>query len=397
MEVNQKKLDRRCNNLEYNRELCNQLAILQKWQNKHKRVFPARALGRAISTITDWEKQHQRKIKLEDFFKPSNGEITLEKIEKGKGKFLIKGISKGIGKKLWQYIELGIIKDVEKAIQGLLEKKLIGQGKLKVQTQKDKAIQELMKISFVGKTKAVELYDLYKIKTGKDLTRNILKTQTDLLNLLTDNQKLMLKYHDQIQKRVPRDFIKMFEKSLHYLTNKIYGSPKKAGYKIVFAGSYRRGHTDSGDIDILVRHNRDFFTPKGKDTFSFESFIELLRKWGVIFETLTSGKTTFKGIGRCPGMPNFVFRIDLLLVKNPKEWIPALVAFTGNKDLNTRLRENAMKKNWLLNEKGLFHRKYNTKTKKYEAGKRVLKNGFNSEKELFKKLNVTYIPPTQRG
>ena len=47
-------------------------------------------------------------------------------------------------------------------------------------------------------------------------------------------------------------------------------------------------------------------------------------------------------------MPNFVFRIDLLLVRNSKEWIPALVAFTGNKDLNTLLRENAMKKNWLF-------------------------------------------------
>ena len=32
-------------------------------------------------------------------------------------------------------------------------------------------------------------------------------------------------------------------------------------------------------------------------------------------------------------MPKFIFRIDMLFVKNPKEWIPALVAFTGNKDL----------------------------------------------------------------
>ena len=207
----------------------------------------------------------------------------------------------------------------------------------------------------------------------------------------------MLKYHDQIQKRVPRDFTEMFEKSLHYLTNKIYGSPKKAGYKIVFAGSYRRGHSDSGDIDILVRHDSHSSTPKGKEAFSFNSFIELLERWGIIFETLTRGKTTFKGIGRCPGMPNFVFRIDLLFVRNPKDWIPALVAFTGNIDINTLLRENAIKKNWLLNEKGLFHRKYNTKTNKYEGGERVVKNGFNSEKELFKKLDVPYIPPTQRG
>ena len=394
---NNEKSDRRCNNLKYNNELCEQLAILQKWQIKHRRFFPAKALARAISNITDWEKQNNRKIKLEDFFKPSSGEITFEKIEKGKGKFLIKGISKGIGKKLWQYIETGIIKDVEKAREGLLEKKLIGQGKLKVQTKRDKAIQKLMEISFVGKRKAEELYDIYKKKTGKDLTRKVLAKQTDLWNLLTNNQKLMLKYHDQIQKRVPRDFTEMFEKSLHYLTNKIYGSPKKAGYKIAFTGSYRRGHLDSGDIDIIVGHTLNLPTPPGKEAFSFNSFIELLERWGIIFETLTRGETTFKGIGRCPGMSEFVFRIDLLFVRNPKDWIPALVAFTGNIDINTLLRENAIKKNWLLNEKGLFHRKYNTKTKKYVGGERVVKKGFSSEKELFKKLGVTYIPPTQRG
>jgi len=393
--------DRRCENWKYNKSLCQQLAVIQKEDQKLRRIFPARALAKGIESLREWTEKNQRDIRPEDFFTPRSGEITEDKIAKSKGKFLIKGIGKGIAKKIYQFIQTGEIEQYRLVKEKALEARLINQGKLKPKTPKEKAIEEIAKISFIGPKKATVLVDAYLKREGKLLTRKLLSKDKKLFGTLTKNQKLMLKYHDQIEKRVPRDFTEMFEKTLKYLTKKVYGS---SGYEIVFAGSYRRGHKDSGDIDILIRKDENYKIPAGKEEFTFTSFVNLLREWGVIFETLTSGNTTWKGIGRCPGMPDFVFRLDLLYVKDPQEWIPALVHFTGNKDSNTRLRTAAIKKKMLLSEKGLFKRKYNPQTKKYGAGERVKvyddsgeESVFSSEKQLFDFLEVPYLKPTQRG
>ena len=96
--------DRRCENWKYNKSLCQQLAVIQKEDQKLRRIFPARALANGIESLRKWTEENQRDIKPEDFFTPRTGEITEDKIEKGKGKFLIKGIGKGIAKKIYQFI-----------------------------------------------------------------------------------------------------------------------------------------------------------------------------------------------------------------------------------------------------------------------------------------------------
>jgi DNA polymerase/3'-5' exonuclease PolX len=97
-------------------------------------------------------------------------------------------------------------------------------------------------------------------------------------------------------------------------------------------------------------------------------------------------------------MPDFVFRIDLFYTEDPKEWIPFLVGKTGNKDNNTRLRFSANEKGWMLNDYGLFKRRKNERTKKWEStGQRVIPKGFETEEELFEILDVPYLTPKQRG
>ena len=394
--------DIRCEDWLFNKKLCQQLAELQKAYNVLGRnPFAARALAAAIEAIRQWTLVNKRAIQPKDFFKPKTGEITMKKIESGKksdGTFLIKKIGKGIAKKLYQYCTTGMIEDVQKGRDKELAAKLERQGKIKKKTPRDKAIIELTKVSHIGLKKATELYDAYKKRTGGDLTRKILKNDKKLYKTLTKNQRLMLKHHDQVEKRVPREFTSMLELTLKHLATKIFGSPKKAGYEIVFAGSYRRGHKDSGDIDILVKKDKEAQTPKGKKEFTFANLTNLLKQWGIIFETLTSGNKTFQGLGRCPGMPDFVFRIDLFYTEDPKEWIPFLVGKTGNKDNNTRLRFEANKKGWMLNDYGLFKRRKNKRTKKWEStGQRVRPEGFETEEELFEILDVPYLTPKQRG
>jgi len=402
--------DNRCEGWEYNQELCRQLAELQKAGEILKRsVFATRALAKAIEIIREWTRKNKREIRIEDFYEnnPKTGPVTIEKVASGKasnGKYKIKGIGKGISKKLYQYCTTGMIEDVQRARDKVLEAKLLKQGKIKNLSSRDKAILALTKVAHIGPKKAEELYNDYHKRTGKDLTRQILMRDKKMYKKLTKNQQLMLKYHDQIEGRVPREFISMLELTLGYLTKKIFGSPKKAGYKIVFGGSYRRGHKDSGDIDILVKKDKKVPTPKGKKKFTFAALISLLKQWGIIFEKLTGGNKTFQGLGRCPGMPDFVFRIDLFYTENPKEWIPFLIGKTGNKDNNTRLRFKAnqmglskdKKQSWTLNDYGLF---IATKGKKgwKSTGKRVKPEGFTTEEELFEFLEVPYLTPEQRG
>ena len=84
--------DRRCENWKYNKSLCQQLAVIQKEDQKLRRTFAARALATGIESLREWTEENQRNIRPEDFFTPRSGEITEDKIAKSKGKFLIKSI-----------------------------------------------------------------------------------------------------------------------------------------------------------------------------------------------------------------------------------------------------------------------------------------------------------------
>lgn len=198
-------------------------------------------------------------------------------------------------------------------------------------------------------------------------------------------QVLMLKYHDKIKDGVPREFTDMLRETMMWLLHKKYG---KRGYTVEFGGSYRRGGSSSGDVDILVKSSR----------FSLKDLVELLYNWGIIFETLTFGRNDFKGLGRCPGDKNFVFRIDILFTQ-PDEWIAALIHFTGDTTLNTILRQKAkdlrtddIPHGAKLSQKGLFKLSQNGK-----PGKRVVPGGLKSERQLFKIVGHPYLIPTQRN
>jgi len=225
---------------------------------------------------------------------------------------------------------------------------------------------------------------LIKYKKGDTVFEAPDKTKVKL----TQNQQKMLKYHSKL-KRIPRKFISVFEETVRYLLNNKYGS---GTYDLVFGGSYRRGAKDSGDIDIIIKSTH----------FNLKNFIELLEKNKLVFDTLSLGNHDFKGLGRCPGMKDFIFRIDVLFTKEVN-WIAALNHYTGNDVLNRLLREKAQKiRNWegkklpygaILSQNGLFIRNSNSVSSK----KRLIKGGLKTEKQLFDILGIKYLTPTKRG
>ena len=381
----------------FNLKLCKQLTFIANYYRDRGQLMPyGITYQKAVRALNEFN----RPLKITDVFIPKvNTEITEENIKKSRGKFPIKGIGKGIAQKILQFLNSGYIDEYKLALADKLLSKKVKQGKIKAPTKVSKRIDELSKVSYIGKTTAKNLvkHGFKSIKQLKSAAKkgkidnkgnNVFEAPDKTKVKLTKNQQKMLKYHSKL-KRIPRKFISVFEEVVRYLLNNKYGSKT---YMLVVGGSYRRGAKDSGDIDIVIKSN----------SFTLKDFIKLLKKHKLIFDSLSIGKEDFKGLGECPGMKNYIFRIDVLFTKD-NNWIAALIHYTGNDVLNRLLREKAQKiRNWkgkklpygaILSQKGLFIRNENDVSSK----KRLIKGGLKTEKQLFDILGVKYLTPTQRG
>jgi DNA polymerase IV len=151
----------------------------------------------------------------------------------------------------------------------------------------------------------------------------------------------------------------------------MYGKGK---YDMIFAGSYRRGAKQSGDIDCLL----------SSKSFNLQEAVELLKREGIVTDVLSMRDEKFMGIAHCPkGFGNH-FRLDIEFV-NESELGSSLVYFTGSKGTNIYMRLKAKKKGMVLSQHGLFNA---------TTGKKVLQSP--TEQEIFEKLEIPYIPPENR-
>lgn len=386
---------------EYNEELCRQFTFMADYYVKKGKFMPyGMTYQKAVRALNELGTKLGRSVKITDVFIPrKNVEITEENIKKSRGKFPIKGVGKGVAQKILQFQKSGSVEEYKLAKKDKLLDKKIKQGKVTAPTTTSKAIRALSKVSYIGEATAKKLVNDYGFKNVSELRKAakigyfdsgsyITKSPNGKTLKFTKNQKKMIDYHSRL-KRIPRAFTKALEETTKHLLDKNFG---KNSYQLAFGGSYRRGAKDSGDIDILIK----------SDVFTLKDFVKLLKKWGVVFDTLSEGKDDFKGLGRCPGMKKFIFRIDIMFTK-PENWNAALMHFTGNDVLNRLMREKAKElreyngKKYphgaILSQKGLFIRGANNKS----SGKRVIPGGLKSEKQLFDILGMKYLPPSQRG
>ena len=254
------------------------------------------------------------------------------------------GIGDGIRKKLEEIFGTGTIKLVE-------DKRALMQ-----------AVRDLSTVHGIGATKANEL-----VKKHGIMTVETLKDHKDLLN---DVQLKGLKYHADIQKRIPRAEM---DKHNAYLTKHI-----NTDFEI--AGSYRRGLPDSGDIDIIMREC---------DTSSVSCYEEAIRKLTAskyIVEVLAYGDHKFMGICKLPRHKTFR-RIDIMIM-DQKRYPFALLYFTGSQDHNIWMRYAALGQGYSLNEYGFSK----PKSKKVIDMSDTIK----TERDIYKFLKLTYIEPTAR-
>lgn len=224
-------------------------------------------------------------------------------------------------------------------------------------------IEELNSIEGMGPKTIEILYKELGIKTLQDLEnaarehkiRDIKglgpKTEENILNHIElakqKKERMLLGYALPIAEELKN----RLENELNVIT------------KIEVAGSLRRMKPTIGDIDILV-----ISTNHGKVADFFTSMND-------VKEVLGKGKTKLSVI-----LMNDL-RADLRLIEEDS-YGSALLYFTGSKDHNIKLRTKALEKDYKLSEYGLF------KENKQIAGK--------TEKEVYSKLKMEFIPPELR-
>ncbi len=318
---------------------------------------------------------------LEKYYKQKGGKDRFRAIAYGKAKVTIKSLDFKIAKKhLSQLRKLPYIgKKIIAKIQEYLETGKIGKAEeIKTlveekKTGKEEIIDRFKRIWGVGPVKAQFLYNM-GIRSLNDIKPE----------LLTRQQKIGLRYYNDLLKPIPRSYIDIFR---YVLEGSIIYEFPKAKYKIMIAGSYRRGLLQSGDIDCLLS-SKDFTLAEFINRIRVGGYSPKKKKLNLIQEVLSMKSSKFMGVAGCTAgaagpraLRTRRIRLDIEFV--PKnEWGAASLYFTGSRSYNILLREYAKKKGLILNQRGLF------------KGKKLISS--KTEKDIFKALGLPYVPPERR-
>ena len=261
------------------------------------------------------------------------------------------------------------LKNIPKIGKNTLSKlrEYINTGKIvMLDNERKDPINVLTKVYGIGPKKAKEFVDK-GITSIEDLKNN-----TDLLN---NAMKIGLTHYEDIEKRIPRDEIDVYNQVFTTVFSKV--TPPNSSFEIV--GSYRRNAKTSGDIDLII-------TNKDNDHNAFITFVDALIEEKIIIEVLSRGKSKSLVVTQIDDKP--ARRVDFLYA-SPDEYPFSILYFTGSKIFNTIQRQWALKLGYTLNEHGLYHIENGKKTTKVDKV-------FETEKDIFKFLGMEYIEPQNR-
>lgn len=209
---------------------------------------------------------------------------------------------------------------------------------------------------------------------------------------LTFVQEIGLRHYDDINDRMPRQeaaeiFIKIKELALT-LDSKL---------SLEIMGSFRRGKTTCGDIDILLtRPTDDGKTHSG----ILKPLYNTLKKRGILCEDLAlpddwnSLECTYRGLC-CKNESSRRRRIDILCIPFESRGA-ARIYYTGDDIFNRSIRLKANKMGMSLNQRGLFQgvvRDIHDRTKKLCPGSLLCSD---SERKIFEILGVPWQEAHER-
>ena len=229
----------------------------------------------------------------------------------------------------------------------------------------------------IGPKKAAEL-----VESGIKTIEKLRELQNDVLN---DKQIIGLKYYEDVLKRIPRNEIHQYNKVINSSMFRILCRNKfeQEDAELEIVGSFRRGASDSGDIDVII-------TAKFPQIFAL--LIDDMIKNGVILEVLSRGSSKCLVMAKIPGA-SVVRRVDFLY-SPPDEYAFSILYFTGSKEFNTAMRTRALEFGLTLNEHGFHHMVEGVNGRKVKGEK--VDQLFKDEKEIFDHLRMIWKEPHER-
>jgi DNA polymerase (family 10) len=259
----------------------------------------------------------------------------------------IPGVGKGIASRIIEYLETGQPKYLEE-----------------LRREFPKGMEELVKIEGIGPKTALKLIKELKINTVEQLEAAIKQGKLSGLSGFGVKKEENILRGIELYKASKGRFLLG---DILPIANSLEHAFKKMEFiqKVNVAGSIRRKNETVRDIDILAASKE----PRRVITF----FTEMKN----IKEVLTEGET------KCSVILNNNVQVDLRVI-DASSYGSALQYFTGSKEHNVKLRRIAKKKNWKLNEYGLF----NNITDERITGE--------TEEEIYKTLGFEYIEPELR-
>ncbi len=226
-----------------------------------------------------------------------------------------------------------------------------------------KGVLDILRIPGLGPKKVKVLYNELKIDSKKKLLSMAKKGRIRELDGFAEKTEKMI--IDNID-RTKKDQNRISYSDARKIANKVINLLKKLNEveKIEYMGSLRRQKETVGDIDILVSSNNS------------EKIVNKFIKLPGVIRVLVSGKT------KTSILYEDQIQIDLRIVKIG-EFGSASQYFTGSLEHNVIMRKIAISKNMKLSEYGLF-----------DKTGRLIES--SSEKKIYKKLGLKFIPPSER-
>ena len=232
-----------------------------------------------------------------------------------------------------------------------------------------KSVSELTKIPGVGPKTATKIWKDHGVKNLQEL-----KAKLDSGEIVEPKWKSGIDFALTSAARTPIGFVlPLVQPILDKIRNLkvIVGFPDNQHEEQIraeFAGSLRRKQETIGDVDILVR------VPEMTNEANFSQLKTDIK--AILGDAVIDAEGDRKIRSRVNGL-----QIDILFVPD-YEYGAALQYFTGSKEHNVVLRTMAKQRDLLLNEKGLF------------KGLECIAS--ETEKDIYKALNVPFLPPELR-
>ena len=288
-----------------------------------------------------------------------------KEIKEGKELKDIKGIGKNTISRIDEILETGKLSEIKK------------EEEIKEYV---KYADELQEIIGIGPRTAFDLVKNYNIKSIEELKKAYNNGEIEL----NDEILVGLKYHGVYKQHIPRNEIDLINK---YLEKQVKSVDPKLEY--IICGSYRRKKDFSNDVDVLITHPdvKTKLQIKFKENY-LRLLVKKLKKDKFILDDLTDKDFEVKYMGFCQYKNKKKYpvrRIDIRYVPH-ESYYTSLLYFTGSGPFNEKMRGLAKELGYMLNEYGLY---------KVE-GQKKKRIKVNSEKEIFEKLGMEYIPPEKR-